>query len=65
VLANAAAWAAGMPVIFLAAGSVPAGAPLWLLAAAVLGACAAAGAVVGAVHGVWLVWLLRARAGTN
>jgi hypothetical protein len=65
VLANAVAWAAGMPVIFLAAGSVPAGAPLWLLAAAVLGACAAAGAVVGAVHGVWLVWLLRARAGTN
>ena len=63
VLANAAAWAAGMPVIFLAAGNVPPGAPPWLIALAVLGACAAAGALVGAVHGVWLVWLLRARAG--
>jgi hypothetical protein len=62
VLANAAAWAAGMPVIFLAAGNMPAGAPVWLVAVVVLGVCAAAGAVVGAVHGVWLVRLLRARA---
>jgi hypothetical protein len=61
VAANACAWAAGMPVIFLAAGSVPADPSTATVVAAVLVACAAAGAVVGAVHGVWLVILLRRR----
>jgi hypothetical protein len=57
--ANCAAWAAGMPVIFIAidlAQSLGLTAPLMLVAA--LGAgLFAAGAVVGAVHGVALVWL--------
>jgi hypothetical protein len=53
--ANAAAWALGMPVIFLGAHGAAAshGSAVHL---AVLGAVtlAAAGAVVGAVHGAWL-----------
>jgi hypothetical protein len=59
VAANAVAWGAGMPVIFLASGSLPAAPSTALIAGAVLAGCAGAGAVVGAIHGVWLVALLR------
>jgi hypothetical protein len=59
VAANAVAWAAGMPVIFLVAGAIPANASAAVIVAAVVAACAGAGAVVGAVHGIWLVGLLR------
>jgi catechol 2,3-dioxygenase-like lactoylglutathione lyase family enzyme len=56
--ANAVAWAAGMPLVFLVAGGVPPGWPL----PAVLGVVAATlllvGAVVGAIHGWVLVRLL-------
>jgi hypothetical protein len=61
IVANAVAWAAGMPLIFVAAGLLPAEPTTATIVAAVLAACAAAGAVVGAVHGVWLVTLLRFR----
>jgi hypothetical protein len=54
VLANALAWAAGMPLVFVAAGVRPEGSGLW---AVPLG-LAAAGAVVGAIHGGFLVRLL-------
>jgi hypothetical protein len=59
VPANSAAWAAGMPVVFLVAGSVPPGLPPAALAAVVLAVLFAAGAVVGAVHGAVLVRLVR------
>jgi hypothetical protein len=56
--ANAVAWAAGMPLVFLVAGGVPEG---WTLPA-ILGVVAATlllvGAVVGAIHGWVLVRLL-------
>ena len=58
--ANALAWAAGMPVVFLAAGSAPTGASVAVIVAFVAAALAAAGAVVGAIHGLCLVWLARA-----
>jgi hypothetical protein len=58
ITANAVAWAAGMPVIFAFAGNVPADASPLLVAAMVIAACATAGAVVGAVHGTWLIRLL-------
>ena len=64
VLANAVAWAAGMPVVFFAAGSVPADASPRHIAFVVVAACAAAGAVVGAIHGAWLVRLVRPRLDT-
>jgi hypothetical protein len=57
--ANALAWALGMVVVFVGAGSVPAdgiGPGVVVLLIATL---AAAGAVVGAVHGAALVRLLR------
>jgi hypothetical protein len=56
--ANAAAWALGMPVVFVGAGSAPAGGLVGIIATGVLTA-AAAGAVVGAIHGLALVWLAR------
>jgi hypothetical protein len=59
VAANAVAWAAGMPVIFLVAGAMPANVSAAVIVGAVVAACAGAGAVVGAVHGIWLVGLLR------
>jgi hypothetical protein len=61
VAANAAAWALAMPVIFLSAGGLPEGASALALAARVLLTIAAAGAIVGAVHGTALVWMLRQR----
>lgn len=59
VVANANAWALGMPMIFLATSRIEAGDPAWLIAAYVAAGCLAAGLAVGAVHGAWLVWLLR------
>lgn len=58
VLANANAWALGMPMIFLATSFIAAGDPPWLIASYVAAGCLTAGLVVGAVHGAWLVWLL-------
>ena len=59
--ANAMAWAFGMVVIF--AGIDPAiGGGFGLLSVAILAlTLACAGAVVGAIHGLALVWLLRSR----
>jgi len=57
--ANAVAWAVGMPVIFIGAGSVPPGGIGWPVILCVALTLAVAGAVVGAIHGLALVWLLR------
>jgi hypothetical protein len=57
-LANALAWAFGMPLVFLAAGNQPPENP-FELAGWVIFALALVGAVVGAIHGLFLVWLLR------
>lgn len=60
--ANSAAWALGMPLVFVVAGSAPPeGITLGFALVAVL-TIAAVGAVVGAVHGLALVWLLQRRA---
>jgi hypothetical protein len=61
VPAQSAAWALGMPLVFLAAGSIPDGTPLPVVVVIVVGTLALAGAVVGAVHGVALVYLARRR----
>lgn len=58
--AQSAAWAAGMVVIFMGVGMVPAeGGFTAVVVLIVLGSLAVAGALVGAVHGTVLVWLLR------
>jgi hypothetical protein len=59
ILANSAAWALGMPLIFAGADRAAAAGSPWASALIVLASLAAAGAVVGAVHGLWLVRLLR------
>ena len=56
---NAVAWAVGMPIVFVGAGLVPAGAGLALWLAVIALTSLAAGLVVGALHGVVLVWLLE------
>lgn len=56
--ANAAAWALGMPLIFLGAQASDLTSDPFLLAAAVGLSLFVAGAVVGAVHGRFLLWLL-------
>jgi hypothetical protein len=61
VWANAAAWAVGMPVVFVGAGLSPVGASALSVALIVVVTIAAAGASVGAIHGVALLWLLRQR----
>ncbi len=61
VFANAVAWAPAMAIIFAGAGSVPPGGGGPVLVLVLLSTLAAAGAVVGAIHGLFLVWLLRQR----
>ncbi len=61
VWANAAAWAVGMPVVFIGAGTSPVGASSLSIALKLFATIAAAGASVGAIHGVALLWLLRRR----
>jgi hypothetical protein len=61
IAANTVAWSVGMAIIFAGAGNIPTGnvgpgTVLWLLAM-----LAGAGATVGAIHGVVLVWLVRDR----
>jgi hypothetical protein len=58
VPANAAAWALGMPVVFIGAGSAPPGGLFGLVVTALLTAMVAGG-VVGAIHGLALIWLIR------
>ena len=63
VPANALAWMVGMPLVFLGATNVPAGpVTVWTVLVAVLPVLAA-GAAVGAIHGIALVWLARKEAG--
>ena len=57
VVANALAWACAMPLVFAIAGAGSDATVLSGVATAVVG-LAAAGALVGAIHGAFLVWLL-------
>ena len=59
--ANAAAWALGMPIIFLGAQANDLTGNPVLIATAVGCALFAAGATVGAVHGRILLWMLDER----
>lgn len=57
--ANAVAWCWGMLMIFIVMGCVPAGGITLATVLLVLGGLALAGAVVGAIHGVVLVKLVK------
>ncbi len=59
--ANALAWAFGMVIIFIAAGSLSEGSSLPTIVLTLFLSLAAAGAVVGAIHGLALFWLLGKR----
>ncbi len=61
VLANALAWMLGMVVVFIGTSFIPAGAIALQVALVMLLFIVAAGATVGAVHGLALIWLLRSR----
>ena len=64
--ANMAAWALGMPLIFIGVGLASGGGAVTLGAVLILlTSLAAAGAVVGAVHGAVLVRLLGGRINDN
>jgi hypothetical protein len=62
---NAAAWALGMPVIFAATDLVGPGTPPAVIVFAVALALVAAGAAVGAVHGLALLRIVREVQGTG
>lgn len=61
VPANALAWMLGMVVVFLGTSFIPAEGITVPVALLLLMFVVAAGAVVGAVHGLVLIWLLRKR----
>lgn len=60
VWANCAAWAVGMPVVFLGMQVVGTGTPMSAVVAVLAVSLLAGGAAVGAIHGVVLVRLLDA-----
>lgn len=61
IVANALAWLAGMPIVFVGASTIPEGATGAGIVLTVLVTLAVAGAVVGAIHGAFLVWLVGGR----
>ncbi len=61
VLANALAWMLGMVVVFLGTSFIPAQGMTLHVALVLLLFVVAAGALVGAVHGLVLIWLLHQR----
>lgn len=61
--ANAAAWAIGMPLIFLGMEYVPWSGPPASMLLAIYGVCGAVGLVVGAIHGRFLANRLRTAGG--
>lgn len=61
VPANALAWMLGMVMVFIGMSFIPAQGITWPVALVLLLCVVAAGAVVGAVHGLVLIWLLYQR----
>lgn len=61
VLANSLAWMLGMVIVFIGTSFIPAGAIALQVALLLLPFIVAAGATVGAVHGLALIWLLRSQ----
>lgn len=59
VPANALAWMLGMVVIFIGTSFIPASGFTWQIAMLLILFVVAAGALVGAVHGWFLLWLLH------
>lgn len=59
IFANALAWTIGMPQLFAAPSVIAEGLPAWQIAFVILAAIISAGASVGAIHGLFLIWLLR------
>ena len=59
IFANALAWTIGMPQLFAAPGIIGEGLPVWQIAFVILAAIVSAGASVGAIHGLFLIWLLK------
>lgn len=59
IWANAAAWMVGMPVVFIGARAASSGAAALSVVVTGVATIAIAGAVVGAIHGLALLWLLR------
>jgi hypothetical protein len=59
--ANSLAWAVGMVVIFIGTSAIPAAGINLAIGLFLLAMLAVAGAAVGAIHGLVLVWFLRHR----
>jgi hypothetical protein len=59
IFANALAWTIGMPQLFAAPSVIAEGVPAWQIALVIFAAIISAGASVGAIHGLFLIWLLK------
>lgn len=57
--ANALAWMLGMVVVFVGTSFIPSQGITWSIAPVLLLFVIAAGTIVGAIHGLVLIWLLR------
>ena len=59
ILANALAWTIGMPQLFAAASAIGEGFAAWQIVFLIFASIVSAAASVGAIHGLFLVWLLK------
>lgn len=59
VPANALAWAVGMPQLFAGPSVIGEGFAAWQIAFVIFASIVSAGASVGAIHGLFLIWLLQ------
>lgn len=57
IVANSAAWAVGMVIVFLGATAPSTTTPLTIIIPDIAATCLIAGLVVGAIHGWFLLWL--------
>lgn len=63
--ANALAWMIGMPQLFAGPSVIGQGMSAWQVAFVVFASIVSAGASVGAIHGLFLIWLLKGKQRTN
>lgn len=59
IAANAAAWAIGMPLVFVGMNAVPWSSSAWTIVPSIVLTCGIVGSTVGAIHGLVLLRILR------
>lgn len=65
IFANGLAWSVGLPLLFSGPGVIRAELPAWEIVFYIFAPIVGAGAAAGAIHGLFLVWLLKSKKSEN